>query len=701
MNDSDRWCGSTLEELGEAASPSVAEPGEAAAGAQPSVWTLREAILLILVFLALFFLLAELLPYVWIGREVRACVGVAWLLVAATGVGLWFIERRPGPVPGRQMLQACGLGIGVCAYGMFLLAALGLWRDRWVWAFFLILQLFSLPQWPLLLRSLRLHWSQAHRERWSVAQVAGLILGGTVAVLSLLYAFLPPMIFDGLEYHLGVPWAYWQRGGMHFLPHLFYSNFPMNVEMVLTLAWRIAGEGGFKVLHWAFGLLSAAGVYIWLRRPLGRTGALLGALLFWMSGEALVLAVSAKIDLALTFFSLLAFESFWRWLHGGSRREALLCGVFCGLAVGSKYSAVGVVALPLGLGLLLSLAAGLRERKQWPILIYFGVAVGLLWMPWGVRNALYQGNPVFPLAYSVFGGKTMDEELHRFMKETTDATWPEELEQLRRLRPGPEQMEQAWGILTGRQVIPTLFLVLFVPLLLGGMERRLALASIVILLGWLVWVTLSRPLPRYLVPLYPAMAGLFLLALDKVRRRALVRIGWALLGVILAHHFLSFGDFIARLPNAPRFVSSRHSVSEGFLFGSLPHLEAIDFLNRNLSRTNAKVLFVAEARGYGCEVPYELNSVYDRAILLQIIGSESRPERWAGLLREAGYTHLLYNPIELHRYRRTFEASGWNEGERTREVMSRLEQTGGLRPLFATPPTPSGRITVYEIVAGG
>ena len=109
-------------------------------------------------------------------------------------------------------------------------------------------------------------------------------------------------------------------------------------------------------------------------------------------------------------------------------------------------------------------------------------------------------------------------------------------------------------------------------------------AYVVILLGWLIWVTLSRPLARYLVPLYPAMAGLFLLAFDKVRWRPVVRIGWGLLAIVLVHHFLTFSDFVARLPNAPRYLTSHYLAPEGFVFRSLPHLEAIAFLNRSVSR---------------------------------------------------------------------------------------------------------------------
>ena len=113
------------------------------------------------------------------------------------------------------------------------------------------------------------------------------------------------------------------------------------------------------------------------------------------------------------------------------------------------------------------------------------------------------------------------------------------------------------------------------------------------------------------------------------------------------------------------------------------------------------LLFVAEARGYGCEVPYDLNTVYDRAILLQVIGDTTSRHTWPRQLRAAGYTHLLYNPIELDRYRKTFEAEGWKEGARVEQIMEVLEQSGGLQLIFTTHPTPAGQVKVYEIRVPG
>jgi len=631
------------------------------------------------------------------GREVRALLATAWILWTATGLGLWAFRPSRGRTSANQLVSACGLGLGLLSFVMFLLAVLQLWRDVPVFLVFTLLALLSYPNWTPLWRGLKASFGAERQERWTALQVAGVLAGAMLSVILLLHAFLPPMSFDALEYHLGVPWAHWQNGGMRFMPHLFYSNFPMDVEMLLTLAWRLGGEAAIKTLHWSFGILTSVALYRWLRNRMGRSAALLAALLFYSDVQILGLSVSAKIDLGVTFFSFLAFMSFWRWMKEKTPGQAVLTGVFTGLAVGGKYSCVGIVAIPVFAGMAASLTLKPRVKRPWLHLLAAATVVLLLFAPWAIRNTLFQGNPVFPLAYETFGGRTLDSEFHQFMVVTTDATWPEEAAQLAQLDSITGKGLQVWKILTQEQLLPTILLLLLLPVLLGRSDRREKILYFTLLLGWLIWITLSRPLPRYLVPLYPAIAALMMMALRRISRKDFRRAAYGAIVLVLLANGSSLAALMAQLPKAPRYLARQVSREE-LLFSGLPHFEAIEYLNRVLQSHEAKVLFVAEARGYGCKIPYALNSVYDRSILLQVIGDEPAVEKWPSRLRKAGYTHLLYNPLELQRYITTFESSGWKEGRIIREVMERLEQSGGIDRLYATRHTQAGQIKVYQIL---
>lgn len=674
----------------------------------PGGWRIYGALLFMI--LGVLLLITRILPSLLIWREIRAVLGVLWIFLSALGTGLWFFHYQKRSLHLRIVLQAAALGLGSLALLMFLLAVLGCWQDRWVWGLFLLLNLLSLPNWWHLWRYRKRAFRSFNEGDTSPAQLSpvgtafawtpiqfillgfGIIFGA----LTLLLALLPPMAFDALEYHLGVPWAYWQTGGMRFLPNLFYAHFPMNMEMLFTLIWRIAGEGGIKVFHWMLGVLISVSLYAWLRHRAGKTTALLAAVLFLSDMHILGLLVSAKIDLGVILFSFLAMEALWRWLINSKTSDMILAGVFSGFAVGCKYSVIGILAFPVVMVLLTDALLSREWRHHGKAIVLYGATCLLLFSPWAIRNWVYQGNPVFPLGYSVFGAETMDDEIHQFMVRTTGPTWKGELGELNREASFSARLSGLWDILTQKQPLVMLFLPVLPAVLLIRCERRLRLLCLLLFLGWLVWIAFSRPLPRYLTPLYPAMAGVLMLAINRLSFPALSTLLKLLLGFLLLYNLTGYGILAATLPQSARYLT-RQMTREEFLSGMLPHFEAIEFLNRQISRSGSKVLFVAEARGYGCEVPYDLNSVYDRAILLQIIADEPDVRRWGSLLQDAGYTHLLYNPIELHRYRITFEEAGWTEGRMLQDAMQRLEQSGSLQLLYSTRPFPEGAIRIYAI----
>ncbi len=89
----------------------------------------------------------------------------------------------------------------------------------------------------------------------------------------------------------------------------------------------------------------------------------------------------------------------YRWL--------VLAGGFCGLAIGTKLSALFILAF---VGLLLCVAA-FKHRRFGPPLI-FGMIALVVALPWLARSFYYTGNPVFPLAHSWFGGPWLAGVLH-------------------------------------------------------------------------------------------------------------------------------------------------------------------------------------------------------------------------------------------------------------------------------------------------
>ena len=97
-----------------------------------------------------------------------------------------------------------------------------------------------------------------------------------------------------------------------------------------------------------------------------------------------------------------------------------LCGLLAGSAMACKYTGAVSVVVPLAVMIALRAVAakepiGLRVKQAVWELALFGVGALLAVGPWLVKNAVETGNPVFPLAYSVFGGEGRD--------ATMDAQW--------------------------------------------------------------------------------------------------------------------------------------------------------------------------------------------------------------------------------------------------------------------------------------
>ena len=125
---------------------------------------------------------------------------------------------------------------------------------------------------------------------------------------------------------------------------------------------------------------------------------------------AATLGQIAYVEAPLCLFTL-ATLAIAQWVVDedapSSRRRGLLAGLFGGAAAAVKYTGVVYVALPLG-GLFLVRAV--RRRLGWGEVAATLAGGVLVFGPWLLKNTLETGNPVYPLAYSVFGGIDLDAE---------------------------------------------------------------------------------------------------------------------------------------------------------------------------------------------------------------------------------------------------------------------------------------------------
>ncbi len=258
-------------------------------------------------------------------------------------------------------------------------------------------------------------WANARaKERWLIASIgiALVVLAGCILVLG----SVPPVDRDALTHHLAVPKLYLKHGGMVEIPSVPFSYYPMNLDLLYLAALYFGNDILPKNIHFAFALLTAWLIYGYLRARLqSPLWGLLGALLFLSLPVIVKLSVTVYVDLGLIFFSTAALLMLLKWAGSGFPMRLLMMAAGClGLAVGTKLNGlISLLLLTCMLPILYVRAGeidtlnGCRGKIVRPLNACFYGAVFVLvtvlvYSPWMVRNALWTGNPVYPLYQGFF-----------------------------------------------------------------------------------------------------------------------------------------------------------------------------------------------------------------------------------------------------------------------------------------------------------
>ncbi|MCL5090857.1 MAG: glycosyltransferase family 39 protein [Patescibacteria group bacterium] len=216
------------------------------------------------------------------------------------------------------------------------------------------------------------------------------------AGVNLIGALGPELGFDALWYHLTLPKIYLEQNRIFYLQGgLFYYNLmPKITEMLYLLALAFSKTGILaKLFHFSFGLLCSGAIYNLGRKFLNQRQSLLAVLLFYSSLVIGWLSITAYIDLARTFFEIMALKLFFEWLEKKEIKILTESAILLGLAIATKLFAF--VSLPIFLVIIF-----LKSRKV-AYVLYFTFFSLLIPLPWFIFSFIATGNPIFPIFSSV------------------------------------------------------------------------------------------------------------------------------------------------------------------------------------------------------------------------------------------------------------------------------------------------------------
>ena len=284
-----------------------------------------------------------------------------------------------------------------------------------------------------------------------------------LGILNLLTIFTPEIGFDALWYHLTLPklWLLKQKwffdGGL-----LYYSVMPRLTETIFIPLVKYTGYVGPKLVQYLSGV--GVGFLIWKitsKLKLSTIFKSVAVSLFYCTWLVSWQSGSAYIDLFRTLLETTALY----FLISGSWKKG---GIFLGLAVGTKWLAlgsVGIYALVFGLPLLL------------PTL--------LLSLPWFITAYKFTGNPIYPIFSPLL----------------------------------PQSIIPIGGILKSLLLLPFVvtlpfddflsplmgMLVILSAIALFSRQKVIQKISLVAILGAIYSVVLDPPSSRFLIPYLPAL----------------------------------------------------------------------------------------------------------------------------------------------------------------------------------------------------
>ena len=240
------------------------------------------------------------------------------------------------------------------------------------------------------------------------------IILGIIIFFLLSLAMAPAFSTDALVYHLAVPKAYLEAGGIINLPNNVYSFYPQHVEMLYLFAMALGTDHLAQLTGLGIAFLLLVSLHQNYRQKGSAKYALIVPAVFISTPAFFTVAHSAYVDLQAAAYTFLAFYAWENWRSRKQIGWFYLMTLFAGSALATKLTAI--IALPIAvLGIILQ-----NEKSPGKIFAQSSILIIgslLIIMPWWGKNYFYTGNPFSPFFIQIFGGEQgMNWDLERSLQ---------------------------------------------------------------------------------------------------------------------------------------------------------------------------------------------------------------------------------------------------------------------------------------------
>lgn len=596
--------------------------------------------------------------------------GIFYLFFAAVGCGTHFLSLIRASAPkDRQLIPAAGIGAGLLSCYAFGLGLLNLYTGLGKQITLILLAGPALYGTFLTVSSV---FSSFPRIRTRYPDLAFFAVLFSITLFLGAKALKPAIFYDAVTYHLGVPNTYLLEGGIRYLPHDAFSNFPFLAEMLYTLGFLISGLKLAQMTSVMIFFLLALALYDFSRKFLEQTSPVIAPLLFLATPAFMETAVLYTNDLHLAFYLFMLCYAFFLYEQKKKPGILVLAGCYAGFCLATKYTALVSVSLITVYGYRSTTKKffsipppGKAALFLLPALIIFG--------PWLIKNTLFTGNPFYPAFYGIFGGENMSDEMYRTISRFSHP--PDTARILSGLLAHPLALlfpaawqESPYGI--GWSFGPGL--ACFVPLILFYRKipsriQKIAFAALLLFITWAATFLMARFLFPAIVLLLIVSAG----ALSALTRtfpcwaKSFIRTAFILYtftGLAMGFYAVnswtgSFGTAFIDEPDDKYLLRQMIDNEQAILY-SLP---VYTYINETLE-PDAKVLIIGDAQHLYLRRRHVYTYLSATTPYDVFRTEKGHPLKIAKTLAARGITHIVYNPTELERLQ-TCGAIGYKKAD--------------------------------------
>ena len=485
-----------------------------------------------------------------------------------------------------------------------------------------------------------------------------MLILGLFFLPAILQAAAPPYVRDSLVYHLLCPKEYLRVGRLVHIDGNIFSAFPKGHEVLMTLLLGVAGDRaaqGFSILQQ---MAAIGGLYSLVRLMAGPWPSAVCTIGYATIPPLMYFTGCGYVEPALLMVlgnCLLAKACLYQSNINKSENKEIrvgsmaFIGFLAGWMISLKYN--GLIYLGL-IGLIL--LWGQRKKPTKKFLSISGAftlaaAPGLCWMGW---NWMTLSNPVYPMAWFLFGGTGWDEVRAFAMSAYFDIFgMGRSLSDYLLLPWRVSFLGKFDSVLFDGAIGPFLLLFLALAAVTGyllishrrteGMTKQIGFMFVVST----VFFVLGTQQVRFWLPSQMLacafVAPVIGLLVDSTRSRRMLKLALVLTVIaslawnmwFLGKQFLAVGYY--------RPVLGMEQEKD-FLIRKVPGYPALEFINGNLPEHSRTLCVWTGAYGYYIDRPYYSDTFIEDVTLKRLINESANGKELSQRLIGAGFTHLFF-----------------------------------------------------------